>query len=357
MKYLLTTLLSLFLLVSVVHAEETVLVTIKLVKTANAPADLPRTIHFPANCSDCKTIDDPAYERQNAREIILAMRIPRATFVDLQVDTESKAFERVLLETTDLSFERTSSGIHFTVPSQIADRPNSGEFQTHLYWQGVELRFEHGDPARRAGAYATGEFPAVQREAANNLEFGLLEAIRELGLDHYVDDQNLGRLFLMGFDTNYPHGHLDSPPHFHLALWLGNYRGTGSLIPHLYLTPEGLISHSLVGPYAGAGDLSNLDYKANQKFTAVDMLGRPVFSLILTPEGGLNFARNDGLQCSLRPLEQGFQSGIEVSCPPFPKKIIKVEDDLKAGEIKESVDGKISSVFHYDSANGALLQP
>ncbi len=33
------------------------------------------------------------------------------------------------------------------------------------------LRFEHADPARRAGDYATGLFPTVQRAAANVLEF------------------------------------------------------------------------------------------------------------------------------------------------------------------------------------------
>jgi hypothetical protein len=149
----------------------------------------------------------------------------------------------------DLQFQQDPKRLSFTLPSQIADRVNPGEFQSHLYWPGVELRLEHADPARRAGDYSTGEFPTVQRQAASNLEFGLLEAIRRLGLDHDVDDQNLGRLFLMGFDTNYPHGHHDSPPHFHLALWLSDYRAYGSLIPHFYLTSEGLIKNSVVTPY------------------------------------------------------------------------------------------------------------
>jgi hypothetical protein len=336
-------------------ADDKVLVTLKLVKKTGAPADLPVKLEFPAGCKSCEVVEDPAYARQNTREVILAMRIPHSTPVDLNVKTDASAFRRVTLETLDLNFEPTANGLHFLVPSQIADRLNSGELQTHLYWPGVELRFEHADPKRRAGDYASGEFPTVQREAAGNLEFGLLEAIRRLGLDHYVDDQNLGRLFLMGFDTNYPHGHRDSPPHFHLALWLANYRGTGSLIPHLYLTPQGLIANSLVGVYGWPGEPSNFDYKANQPFTPVDMLGRPVYSLTVTTEGWLNLARFDGLQCSLQPLKKGFDSGVKLNCSAFPTLSIHVDDDINAGEIRESVDGKIVEVFHYDPDTGASL--
>jgi hypothetical protein len=345
------------LFASVAYAEDTVLVTLKLVKTATAPANVPTTIHFAAACAACKTVDNPAYARHNSRETILAMRIPTSTALELNVETNATAFDRVVLETVDLPFAHTPTGLRFTLPSQIADRPDSGEFQTHLYWPGVELRFEHADPARRAGDYTTGEFPVVQRQAAANLEFGLLEAIRKLGLDHYVDSQNLGRLFLMGFDTNYPHGHLDSPPHFHFALWLPNYRGTGSLIPHLYLTPQGLISHSLVGAAGGASELNNIDFTANQRFTAADMLGRPVYSLTITSEGWLDFKRSDGSQCTLRPVANGFQSGVHINCPSFPDETIQVQDDLKAGEIKESINGKVSSIYHYDTSTGALLQP
>lgn len=336
-------------------AEDNVLVTLKLAKKAYAPAQLPVRLEFPQNCKVCKIVEDPAYARQNQREVILAMRIPRSTQLDLNVKTDGNAFRRVTLETMDLQFQQSSDGLSFTLPSQIADRANSGEFQTHLYWPGVELRLEHADPARRAGDYASGDFPMVQRKAASNLEFGLLEAIRRLGLDHYVDDQNLGRLFLMGFDTNYPHGHRDSPPHFHLALWLSNYRAYGSLIPHFYLTREGLIANSVVTPYPWP--IKPSEYKINDPLTITDTLTRPVYSLTITPEGWLNISRYDGLQCSLRPLTKGFDDGVKVTCPTFPDISIQVEDDIGAGELQETINGKISAQFHYDSDTGLLLAP
>jgi len=347
--------LAFLLLAPLAHAQDTVLVTLKLVK--KTPDHLPVQVEFPTGCEVCKSVEDPAYVRQNAREIILAMRLPKSTPVELRVSTAAGAIRRVTLETTDLAFQTTAAGLNVTIPSQIADRVNSGEFQTHLYWTGVELRFEHADPERRAGDYASGDFPVVERQSAANLEFGLLDAIGKLGIDHYVDDQNLGRLWLMGFDTNFPHGHHDFPPHFHLAMWLPNYRGTGSLIPHLYLTPQGLISHSLVGASGWPGQLASLDYKANQAFTPVDMLGRPVFSLTITPEGWLDLARFDGLRCTLRPIDSGFQSGVTVGCAGFAPDAIRVEDDLDADEIREFINGERYAVFHYDRDTGALIQP
>jgi hypothetical protein len=335
-------------------AEDNVLVTLKLVKTAGASAELPVKLEFPRSCQTCEIVADAAFARQNTREVILAMRIPRSTPLDLHVKTDGNAFRRVILETVDLQFQQSSDGLSFTLPSQIADRVNSGEFQTHLYWPGVELRLEHADPARRAGDYASGEFPIVQRKAASNLEFGLLEAIRRLGLDHYVDDQNLGRLYLMGFDTNYPHGHDDSPPHFHLALWLSSYRAYGSLIPHFYLTPEGLIANSIVTPYPWP--IKPSEYRVNEPLTVTDTLTRPVYSLTITLEGWLNLSRLDGAQCSLRPLTKGFDGGVKVSCPTFPPISIQVEDDIAAGELRESVNGK-TAAFRYDPDTGFLLAP
>lgn len=337
-------------------ADDTVLVTLKLAKTAQAPADMSALLNFPADCSTCKVIDDPIYARQNAREMILAMRVPRSTPLKLTITTDTTSVRRVILETVDLAFKRKDGALQLTLPAQIADRPDSGELQTHLYWPGVELRFEHADPVRRAGEYTTGTFPTVQREAAANLEFGLLEAIRQLGLDHYVDDENLGRLFLMGFDTNFPHGHADFPPHMHLALWLPNYRGTGSAIPHVYLNSDGLIAHSLVGITRGPL-ASSIDYKSGDIFTAVDNFGHPIFFLKITPEGWLQFGRFDGPTCNLTPIGHGFDSGIKVACPSFTPLSIRVNDDLQHSEILEFVNDEPVATFHYDADSGLLLQP
>ena len=146
------------------------------------------------------------------------------------------------------------------------------------------------------------------------------------------------------------------PAHMHMALWLPNDRGTGSAIPHIYLTVEGLISHSLVGLTRGPL-ASDVDYRFGDLFTAVDNSGRPVFSLKITPEGWLQFGRFDGPTCDLSPLGRGFDSGAGVACPSFELLSLQVQDDLQRSEIRESVNGKVSAVFHYDPDSGILLQP
>jgi hypothetical protein len=81
----------------------------------------------------------------------------------------------------------------------------------------------------------------------------------------------------------------------------------------------------------------------------------PVHSLTITPEGWSNIARFDGMQRSLQPLKKGFDSGVRVSCPNFSTLSIQVDDDIQAGEIRESIDGKKPQVIHYDPDTGALL--
>ena len=335
--------------------DNTVLVTLRLVKMHSASQSVPVSLSFPASCTDCVAVHAPEYERQNEKEIILAFRIPKSLAIHVNVATESAMIKRVLLEETDLSFSREATGIGVEIPPQIADRVNSGEYQTHLFWRGVELRLEHGDSARKAGAYARDSFPALQRQAASNIEFGLLEAIFRLGLNSYVDDENLGRLFLMGFDTNYPHGHEDYPPHFHLALWLASYKATGSTIPHIYLSSTGSVINSTVGVYGWKDSPMGKTFSLGESFTSIDALGRPVFTITPEKDGSIGLARFDGVQCKLVPIGTGFGQGGVLNCPAFPPVSVRAEDDIEHGLITESMDGKIARQFHYDPDSGALI--
>jgi len=96
---------------------------------------------------------------------------------------------------------------------------------TSLEWPGIVLRIEHAFPDRRAGKYATGDFPIVQRASALSIEFGLRGAVRSLKLDREVVDRGLGKIHLMGSDTNNPLGHEDYPPHIHMILRWPHFAG------------------------------------------------------------------------------------------------------------------------------------
>jgi hypothetical protein len=104
---------------------------------------------------ECSVVEDPIFLAQNSREIDLAIRVPASLALPVNIRVDPRSIRRVLLEGTDLAFERTADAIHFTLPPQTTDRINSAEFQTHLNCRGLDLRFEHADPERRAGFYAT----------------------------------------------------------------------------------------------------------------------------------------------------------------------------------------------------------
>ncbi len=185
-------------------------------------------------------MSDPAYHGENPREIFFHVSVPAGPAVirNIRVDVGGAAILTVIVEKNRLPFSTAGGAFAFDLPVVPRPRSSTVEVQTSLEWPGVVLRLEHAFPERRAGKYAT-DFPALQRAAALNLEFGLREAIRDLKLDREVESRGLGKIHLMGFDTNNPLGHEDYPPHIHLILRWPHF--AGSQAPHYYITERGLL--------------------------------------------------------------------------------------------------------------------
>lgn len=175
-------------------------------------------------------------------------------------------------------------------PPVATDTITAAEVARHIVEPDMVLRFEHADPARRAGAYATRRFPDRQRRAANTLEFAQREVVRRLGLGEEIERDGVGRIQIMGFDTNAPHGHGDAPPHVHMHLrWPGD---TGMQIGHHYIGPDGLLTENIVG-LKGLHALQRW-FGRGETFTAIASDGRALYSHRITPRGWLEIARPDG---------------------------------------------------------------
>jgi len=117
-----------------------------------------------------------------------------------------------------------------TLPAQAEDRINSGEFQTHLYWPGIDLRFEHADPERRSASTRMGH--ARSSNAKPVSEFGncTTRSNSHVGARLLCGfARTLATIDLMGFDTNDPHG-TRTGPNMHMILWWPTVKGTGSLV-------------------------------------------------------------------------------------------------------------------------------
>jgi hypothetical protein len=352
---------SLFLATAPSHAQEAapepapvpagmVRVTLKFVRTAGGPPAQPLRL-VPESCGVCVQGREPNFARENPLETIVELDIPKGRYLEPAFDGAPGAFRRVILQTGDVPFQTDAGRIRVQLPPLEGDAVESGEVATQIAGEGYVLRFEHADPARRAGAYANA-FPSLERRAANTLEFSLREAVRELGLGVQVKREELGIIEIMGFDTNNPHGHLDAPPHIHMHLrWPYNI---GTQIGHIYLTPTGRLSIDRVG--ITGYRLPERTFGPGEIFTTLSPKGTIAYTLTITADGGLRIGTRDGRACTLEPTDAGFNVGAQVTCDQRPPVAVHVDDDLARGRIEVRTDALVE-VFHYDRDTGALTSP
>lgn len=323
-------------------------VVLKFVKREAATG--PAAVFDPASCQACVLLQDPAFARNNAHETLIDLRVPYRRTLDLVFNLPEGDVRRVVLETGDIPFTRTSNRLIVHLPPLIDDAVNAGEFHTHIVEPGMVLRFEHDDPVRRAGAYADAPLDFLQRRAADTLTFAQREAIRRLGIGETVEREGLGKILLMGFDTNFPHGHTDAPAHMHMHMrWPDN---AGTQISHFYIDERGLLVRNEVGiQFLGAAERV---FGPEQSFTTIDRRGRPTYTHTITDAGWLELSDRQGRTCVIRPIKTGFQTGAIVHCPDGPDQQVRVEDDLSSGQIRVSTND-IEEVFRYDTDTGVLI--
>jgi hypothetical protein len=333
-------------------------VGVKLIKSdprASAPAF---HVQLPADCADCSLVSDPAYHGENPREIYFHVSVPsnRAVIPNIRVDVGAAAIRDVIVEKNRIRFTVASGVVTFDLPVVFRARSSTLEVQTSLEWPGIVLRIEHAFPERRAGKYATGEFPAVQRAAALNLEFALREAIRNLKLDREVASRGLGKLHLMGFDTNDPLGHEDYPPHIHMILRWPNF--AGSQAPHYYLNGEGGLLPDISVTIDGMPHIAATHFGRGVWLPAIDYLGEALYETLIADDGGFTLRRPGGPACALKPSEsgdRGFASGAVADCGAGAVYRVQATDDTERGEIQVHINSQPVEVYRYDVDTATLL--
>lgn len=278
-------------------ASDRVTAVLKFVKRG-APGQ-PVARFDPASCQACTPVTTPLYNAENARETVIAIAVPRRRSLELRFSGLADAVRRVVLESGDIPFRRERGGIVVQLPPLTRDMETAAEVATHIVEPGMVLRFEHADPARCAGAYVTGRFPDTERRAANVLEFAQREVIRTLGLGEEAERRDLGRIQVVGFDTNTPHGHIDAPPHIHMHLRCT--RNTGTQIGHYYLGTDGLLTYNQVGVKGIPGN--GRRFERGETFTTIGPDGRGLYFHRITPEGWLEIGRPQGRSCLIRPAK------------------------------------------------------
>lgn len=330
--------------------EDRVTVLIKFLPTPGQDTRAP--VAFVADsCGACTQLHDPAFERFNPRESILQLRVPRSRFLTLAFRPAPGDAARAFVNDQELALTRAADGtLTLELPPLAEDAVWAGAFATEIVETGVTLRMEHGDPVRRAGAYAKGRFPEAERRAADNLTFAQREAIRRLGIGEYVAREGIGQIMLMGFDTNFPAAHTDAPPHVHMHLrWANNI---GTQISHFYLDEKGLLTENRVG-IRGMG-WPGQTIGRSKPFATIDRTGRAVYTHIITADGGLVIAGQDGASCLLAPAGSGFHLGVDLRCDGTAPVRISVTDDMAKGIVTVRT-GALVETLRYDRQTGILL--
>ena len=292
-------------------------VGVKLMKAAPQQSEPRFEVQLPADCAGCSVVDEQAFTGENPREIYFHLRVPAAnkTVPGFRVRVHGVPVRAVIVEKSRIPFTTVADAVVFDLPVEPRARSSTVEVQTSLEWPGIVLRIEHAFVELRAGKYAAGEFPVMQRAAALNLEFGLREAIRNLKLDQEVAGRGLGKIHLMGFDTNNPLGHEDYPPHIHMILRWPHF--AGSQAPHYYISDRGLLLPDVSVTIDGMPYINATKAGRGTWLPAVDYLGETLYETQVGEGGDFAIRRPGGAACSLKPLETGntgFASGVVVAC-------------------------------------------
>ena len=326
---------------------------------------------MPKGCTTCRLHNNEYTSGQNPKEFYFHFLAPTSLkpVAGVHVKVDPAKVRGVLVGHSRVAFHKTSDGITFDAPqngpkvselSGYHSLPADGagdvtDQYTYLDTPGVETRVEHANEQRKNGLYSTGPWPAIERQAALNLEFAAREAIVSLGIDRQVRERGLGTILLMGFDTNYPTlglegAHVDYPPHWHMHFsWAQDpiIREVG----HFNIGLDGLLTENIVsyeqtqkGMRFGRGD----------RYATRTPDGETLFTQSITKEGFFEIGSSGG-SCRLTPVSGGFQSGIEITCDNgSPRQLIHVEDDIQAGHLRVFRDDKVVEEHLYDPDNGVL---
>ncbi len=344
------------LLASYALAADTAVIGVKLLKAVRGDTAGLGRVQLPAGC---ELMHGAIYEGSNGREAFFYIKAPltQRLLPRVKVELGGLKVRGVIVEKRSIPFTLEEGAAVFDVPVAARARSSTLELQTSLSWPGIVLRIEHAFEDRRAGRYATGRWPAVERSAALNLEFGVREALRTMGIDRKLAEEKLGTVHLMGFDTNNPLGHEDYPPHMHIILRWPNY--AGSQAPHFYIDGAGVIASTTI-TIDGMPFLKATEVGRGVAIPVVDYLGHTLFSEKVTAAGWLELALPGGGACLLRPVEaaaKGFADGVSLRCGNDAEVTVKAEDDTEAGEVRAHISGPggdRSEIHRYDVDTGSM---
>lgn len=334
----------------------------KVVKRVLAMAETPARVVVLDHPADWALLEGEKYTGENAREYFFTLEAkaqvepPR-----VEVRWPGVDVERVLGAAGQV--EKVEGGVRFRIHSGLAPTGVRTGF-----WVGrnVHMVIQHNWDARRAGPYRKGPWPAKAIQSQLNYLFAAREAAKAMGLADAADPGFIGDVRLYGFETNFPNGHVDHPPHFHIMLGWPGWLGTQAT--HFRLDADGLIDHNSWQMDDGK-KLKSHTYSRGEVCPCRDREGKVGFELTVAGDGTGVIWRwpksSDEYLLRAEPESGSAVNGVQVARRRAPDAmweqvcLVRAEDAADRGEMRivvRPVNGPEQvEVMRYDRDTGRLL--
>lgn len=340
----------LFLLLTTVQAQDVTRFGAKITKSELAETATP-TLELPEGW---KLVEGDAFTGLNRREYYFTIE---AEGKDRPAPMVSVSWPNVQIAKVYGVTQAQISG------SDATFRMNAGRTPTHFsgtlpHFGAVEVCVFHNVPGVQAGPYRGLPYPERQIQAHLNFMFASLEMMREMGFTDSADAVK-GQINIYGFETNFPNGHVDFPPHFHIMVMWNGWRD--NRVCHFILGEDGKILRNdhFVVKNNQRDDKESVPMKLGSSIPMEDETGKVRFALRMLEDGS-------GLEMTVPGQEK--QAKIQSDDPIKSvsvyvrensqaewKKIdeISVNDDSINGVLTVTHEKK-TDVWNYDPNTGAL---
>jgi len=328
----------------------------KVTKAALGATDLP-TVKVPA---PWKVVEgDEAKTGLNAREYYFTIEAPGNTLPAPRVEL---VWPGVAVKTVygAKEIKRDGDTLAFT---PTATKPPTG-FTTGLAEGALRITVFHNVEGVQHGLYRDRPYPAAEVRAQNNWLFAARELFRKAGLaDTNATEGAFVQLF--GFESNFPNGHVDAPPHFHVMLMWNGWKENN--VGHYHLDGKGLIKDNdflVCGNVPGYPRAGYFQQKLGETTCYNAPYGKTLFTLEMLRDGtGLVFRRpgvsGEYQLGSADPVSSVVVSFREDAVHPWRGlACVSAADDSVAGVLTVTTvaDGRsVTETIRYNPDTGVLL--
>lgn len=256
--------------------------------------------------------------------------------------------------------ERLDDGVRFQLR---AGRAPTGIHTPIPAGRNINLLIFHNWEVRRAGPYRDGAWPQTEIDAQLCYLFAAAAAAQQMGLADAADPSFIGDVRLYGFETNFPNGHTDHPPHFHIMLaWPG---WLNTQVSHFRFGADAKIMHNDFQVDTGHGlTAKHLGY--GEPCPHLDRTGKVGFTLTVIDDGWGVLWEWPGSPDQWRLGSRTPADGVELSRrsgPDQPWRLcatVTARDDAATGVMTvttKSAEGEPQvTTYRYDPDTGRMLE-